>query len=362
MRRSACWFILAVFLTLGTALVGSAQEGVTAIETPFRMAQVRMSPDGSLLALFETRAILGDDVMPGNERVLLADLPSGQIVGALEGLGDFVEDADFSPDGNQILTLESDGTVRLWDLATRSKITHYPMFDLGGRILFLPDGAHFLFRRNGWPSIFQVIRLSDGAIVKQFGRWTGPSTTLRATLAEMPGRFRLSFEAIHSNAAQNILVAASGVGEIAQFDLESGTVNLLFVPETIDQRSLLSVLALDVTADGQRLAFSDSVNDITRVLNISDGTVVAEIPVDAGALAFTPDGARLIWLQNREGVIGAATLGDGDPKISTVLEGLGRVSPRPALFVTPDGTRLVIGSSLAGDEVGSMIYVVPLEP
>lgn len=361
MRRSACWFILVVFLTLSTTLLASAQEGVTAIETPFQLAQVRISPDGSLLALFETRAMLGD-VMPGNEQVLLADVQSGAIVGALEGLRDFVEDVDFSPDGSQILTLESGGTVRLWDLAARSEISRYSMFDLGGRILFLPDGAHFLFQRSSLLNVFQVVRLSDGAIVRQFARWLAPSTALRASLTEMPSQQRLNFPVLQLNATQNTLLAVSGVGEIAQFDLTSGEMNLLFVPETVDNRSVFSVLTLDISADGQRFAFSDSMNDITRVLNISDGTVVAEIPVDAGAVTFTPDGRRLLWIQSREGIISAATLGEGETQTSTVLEGLERIMPRAGFFITPDGARLIVGGSRTVENAGSIVYVVPLEP
>lgn len=361
MRRIVCGMLLSGILGLLAWLPASAQETITRIETPFQLAQVRMSPDGSLLALFENRAMLGD-AMPSNEQVLLADVQSGEIIGALEGLSDFVEDVDFSPDGRQILTLESDGTVRLWDLAARSEISRYSMFDLGGRILFLPDGAHFLFQRSNLLNVFQVVRLSDGAIVRQFARWLTPSTALRASLEQLTSQQRLNFPVLQLNAGQNTVLAASGVGEIAQFDLASGTVNLLFVPETVDNRSVFSVLALDVTADGQRFAFSDSVNDIIRVLELATGNVIAEIPVDAGALAFTPDGARLLWIQFREGLIGAAELGEGEPEISTVLEDLGHIMPRAGFFVTPDGARLIVGGSRASDTAGSIVYMVPLEP
>mgnify|MGYP001029167783 CR=1 FL=1 len=50
-------------------------------------------------------------------------MPSGRPVATLTGHTHLVKDIAFSPDGKRLATASDDGTIRIWDTATRKTIT-----------------------------------------------------------------------------------------------------------------------------------------------------------------------------------------------------------------------------------------------
>jgi WD40 repeat protein len=67
---------------------------------------------------------------------------TGQLIGKLVGHSQGVDDAAYSPDGRRIVTASADTTVRIWDAATLRELT---TLSAGNRIVnsarFTEDGT-----------------------------------------------------------------------------------------------------------------------------------------------------------------------------------------------------------------------------
>jgi WD40 repeat protein len=100
-------------LILGCSQVGAllwdARSGKQ-LRTDFRTAT--FSPDGRILA-----AASGDDLTG-----LICDARTGQVIRKLRGPANRVEKLTFSPDGKQLVTLNIDGTVQLWDVKSGKEV------------------------------------------------------------------------------------------------------------------------------------------------------------------------------------------------------------------------------------------------
>ena len=102
---------------------------VMTVTSPFRVRQLRPSPDGTRLLAIATRG-------NNQEPPALWDLDRHVLVTRLEGHVGRVFAARFAADGTQIITAGSDGTVRLWDATTGN-----PRMRLQGDSHFLADAT-----------------------------------------------------------------------------------------------------------------------------------------------------------------------------------------------------------------------------
>ena len=79
-----------------------AQDAGTQLDIPATClaCELRLSPDGSVAAVFENAAMVGDEA-PQFARlpIRIVDLDSGKAVSRLVGHTDYATDAAFSPDG-----------------------------------------------------------------------------------------------------------------------------------------------------------------------------------------------------------------------------------------------------------------------
>src|SRR5260221_373459 len=101
------------------------------------------SPDGSILA-----SSAGSDVILWN----IKDISQGKIKTdtVFQNQKSFVRNLDFSPDGTILASRADDGTVRLWDMSTRSSIADFRGDDGGsGALLFSSNGDLLISASQG---------------------------------------------------------------------------------------------------------------------------------------------------------------------------------------------------------------------
>jgi WD40 repeat protein len=119
------------------------------------------TPDGRfLLAALGCGVMRWDLTGPGNRANLFA------------GHTDVVSCASISPDGRSLLSGSWDGTVRLWDLATRGERPSYN-WDIGRKVFdvtFSPDGMTAAAAGSSSTIIVWVINGADGGGPSSWGR------------------------------------------------------------------------------------------------------------------------------------------------------------------------------------------------
>src|SRR5262249_49487086 len=101
-----------------------------------------------------------------DKALILWDVKTGNIIRRFEGHTDVVESADFSPDGQTLLTGSDDKTVILWDVATGKLIHQFDMPEAVYVVTFSPD-THQAFIGVGGGTGY-LLNLASGAVIQRF--------------------------------------------------------------------------------------------------------------------------------------------------------------------------------------------------
>lgn len=102
------------------------------LDVPESVRSLAFTPDGSTLA-----------AAGGNTEdfaIHLWDVASGQEIGTLGGHGGIVWNVAFSPDGQMLASVSSDGTAKIWDWRNGDLLKTLDFPDQVGSVSFSPDG------------------------------------------------------------------------------------------------------------------------------------------------------------------------------------------------------------------------------
>lgn len=154
---------------------------------------VAFSPDGTLLAYGETGGSEG-----GAYGVGLWDMKKGELSGLLVGHTDFVTSVAFDPSGTLLASGSGDGTVRVWDVASRETLAvfHSNVWEgsslIGSveSVLFSPDGSLLVsVNADGTARVWDVRKREQVAALKtDSGDIHGIAFSPNGNLLATPGR------------------------------------------------------------------------------------------------------------------------------------------------------------------------------
>ncbi|MDT0309550.1 hypothetical protein RM780_21695 [Streptomyces sp. DSM 44917] len=285
-----------------------------------------------------------------------------------EGVGPEAAPADrldLSPDGRRLAVLGTDGTLRLWDTATRRQVDARPLEDAWGPVAFGPDGTTLasvhggggLLRvqdaATGRPLAAHEDEHEDGGVIDT--AFSADGTAL-ATLYE-DGSVRVrkvdggeQVAALEDapgggggSSLPGVVFAPDGRtlgvvrpdGTVLLWDTDTGKVRTPLAGETDDTRSLA------FGPDGTVLA-TGSGDGTVRLWDTVTGRPRAELPGGSGpvlALAFSPDGSSLATAP-RDGsvLLWEAALPSPAEAVRRLCDALGRdlTAQERAAHVPPD--------------------------
>jgi WD40 repeat protein len=257
--------------------LGSLRVGEGFHQPALSFLHFALSPDGKILAVGTLSGVL-NLFDAGSQKEIAALLPGGQQAAGIDCIA-------FSPGGRLLATghwetLQAPSEVRIWDVDNRKLVR--PLRGQRGRVTALawsPDGR------------FLVAGDAEGVI-----RWLDPSVGGEVKRYEIKKDGQITSGTVTSlafTADGNTLAASYHDHTTRLWDVRTGQ-------NRIALQRAGGVVALDITANG-RLLLTGTYNGELRVSETATGKGRWEEPgqplnqtAPARALAFTPDGKRLL--------------------------------------------------------------------
>jgi WD40 repeat protein len=282
---------LAAATTNGVALfdaVSQEQTGVLLLGVPIH--RLLFSPDGRYLLLFPAE-FLDPPTLWDVQADAKADLFSGKWSGVMA--------AAFSPDGSRLVTGTQKGILSLWDLATGELDSEIDIADLGADasagqprinyLTYLPDGRAIVAETaSGWTE-WLLLDSIDGHLIGKIspeGHIAGPV----ASPLFAPGDGQHVYWLSRASIIKVDLATDEEEGAYHHTDFVLGTA---FSPDGL----LLATIASQ-TVDNEMVP-AITLWDLSQGQPARTLTDLVNMP---SAVAFSPDGTRLAYATNGEGI------------------------------------------------------------
>ena len=356
--------VLVCLLAFGAA---SAQDALVKSFPAFGESfSSRLSPDGTLLATFESGVIHADEIFAEYLPIRVYDVTRGEAVATLTGEPDYAVDVSFSPDGAQLAALYPTGWLHVWTVADGETVTRLPIAPNGGRLAWLPDGNTLAVATGQLPQI-QLWDVTTGAMTALLmPRFETVAEQREALSSGVPDGL-----AAFAVAPDGSRFAISTYYDRIQFWTPTGEMTTIYDPDA--EQARLSIQALTFTPDGSRLLALHTMDNKVRVFDAADGQLITEIEsarIRSRALAVSPDGTRAAWVtapEDGDAVVVVAELATGET-LDVPLPAVGSpgwTTPMTGLFFSGDGQRLILTGQFlrATDEPGpdqNPVYIIPL--
>jgi len=349
--------MVAVFALLLIALPVSAQSAAIThrLLVPLSGPQSTLSPDGTLLAVYENPAVVSNAVSPQTLPIYLYDVAQGVMLGTLDGTQrDLASDVAFSPDGTRLASIHTNGQLVIWDVASRTALADYGWLSIGGsRIDFMPDGKTL------------ILMVNTGAFGQQivFDLETGSITNILSTLPDTYQEFSdtssdMAVRGARSFAAQAVLptgeiLAATQNGEVFLWNTALRS-RITIQPESEEGPLRFSVRRLQVMNDGA-IFFYESDAKVSVLLTADRQRL--EVPFGAYASALSEDGLLAYYDREAQQLL-VADLTQESPQPQPVMLDVGdlQFNPQVTLAFSADG-HLVICGFLVMDALNTILVV-----
>lgn len=361
-------FVLLVGLLLVTAAApGHAQsERVKTIPIVSVYSQIRVSPDGRTVALFEQGALHDNEVFPELLPVRLLDVVTGEIVHELTGSTDYANEAAFSSDGSRLMTYHDNGDMLVWDVASGEIIRRIVAFPVNnGRSVFYPDSPLLIMNCN--PTFRQLCEWDTDS--GHMLRVLRPAYTTRAEFsAQFDGGSPPSYVAHTLSSDGSTIAAATSYGAIELIDVATGNVSALKAPLELP---MFNINSLAFLAGDEQIIFYDQDTENVHVIEVRSGRELVAFPAGyAGYIQFAlaPDQDRFAWLAGRgsDVTFNVSSISGQSESIGVPLplpEGVSAPTRVINMVFSPDGNTVIAGgfanTTGAPDNVLFMIDVSP---
>lgn len=349
--------MVAVFALLLTVLPVSAQSAAIVHRMFVLLAapQSTLSPDGTLVAVYENPAVVSNAVTPQTLPIYLYDVAQGVMVGTLDGTQrDLTSDVAFSPDGTQLASIHTNGQLVIWDVASRTALTDYAWLPIGGsRVDFMPDGKTLILLYNtgafGQQMFFD---LETGSITNILSIMPDTYLEFVDTSSDMAARGSRSF------AAQAILptgeiLAATQNGEVFLWNTALRS-RITIQPQSEEGPLRFNVRRLQVMSDGA-IFFYDSDAKVSVLLTADRQRL--EVPFGAFASVLSEDGLLAYYDREAQQLL-VADLTQDSPEPRPVPLDIGDLefNPQVTLAFAADG-HLLISGFFAMDGLNTILVV-----
>jgi serine/threonine protein kinase/WD40 repeat protein len=140
--------------------IGGGYAGCTVVYSRGALAALLGSEDIDAVAMGHNGRVATVDTLEEGGSVRLYDLAHfGRLVGTLARHSP-VTGVAFSPDGSRVATIETDGTLRLWDATTLKQLMVLAT-DADGRLEFSADGTRLVYGARGEVIRVLALRIDD---------------------------------------------------------------------------------------------------------------------------------------------------------------------------------------------------------
>jgi WD40 repeat protein len=237
------------------------------------------SPDGKTLALSD------------NQAVRLFDVATSKEVLPLAGHAGDVDVLAFSPDGKTVLT-GADGLLA-WDAATGKQLASFGSRATVGAAAYTPDGKAIVVGYHR----AQAILVRDAATGKELRRFEGDPGEVDFVSLLADGKSVVSMSRHRVRRVEDRWENSID-GAVRVWDLATGKEARQVKPPARDDKEFRATQRAACTPDGRSLAAGEQVTDghQIRVWDGASGRELAKLGQADWvlALAFTPDGRRLV--------------------------------------------------------------------
>lgn len=298
------------------------------------------SPKGTLLATADTIWLWnGAMSRPAEVEVQDGDGISGP------GGHYSVTNLAFSPDGRQVATVDSQGNVRLWNLAISASSVKLLLVYGTEDLNFLKNASSVAFSPDGGLLAAAVFDESGGN-VRILDLATGDPASAPLPANPVMHEGHLGENEISFSPNGKLLASADADGYISLWDPNTG--KAVGKPLPVDPNQLAVVGAISFSPDGKVLASADA-DGYVQLWNLSTGKMIGQ-PLSASpkdnvfSIAFSPDG-KLLASADGNGYIRLWNPVNGNPVGKPIpanpLEDVNDQGAVTGVAFSPDGKLLI---------------------